>query len=287
MTRQRGMKTKTVVKLSEPDVIISDDDDDDNTQHVGDTLPLGLCPKDLQILERKSGRESWLNDRLIHAGQRLIQKEFPSVSGLQDPILSATLTFDVQRKEFIQIVNISNSHWICLSSLGCPPDTIQVYDSLPPSYARLAGNVQEVIASILFTKSPSIEFTFPDVQRQRTAVNCGLFALAFAHHLCSGQDPEQVIFREDVMRKHFIQCLQDEQMKPFPSAPRKTTLRHRPLTGSLNVYCTCRLPDIGDQMLQCDNCTYWFHFTCIKDAKKLAKEKSWLCPLCVNQKLHS
>ena len=87
-----NVKTKTAHR-SMP-VVISDDDD---ALPDSDKLPLGLCPEDLMILHKTSGGEAWLTDRLIHAGQQLIQMQFPSIHGLQDPILSETLTFNIER----------------------------------------------------------------------------------------------------------------------------------------------------------------------------------------------
>lgn len=46
-----------------------------------------------------------VNDQILHTAQQLIKQIFPTVRGLQDPILSETLTFDVQRSELIQVVN--------------------------------------------------------------------------------------------------------------------------------------------------------------------------------------
>ena len=171
----------------------------------------------------------------------------------------------------MQILNRSHNHWICLSSIGCPADTVEVFDNLRPSNGQAGKDIKEVIASILFTDSP-IQLIFPDIQQQRSLVNCGLFALAFAFQVCSGKRPEIVSFHEHQMQSHLLSCINDQHMKPFPSTAR---LRRHPvaaLTRSINVYCSCRLPDTGDRMLQCDSCQRWYHFTCVY--------RFWQCSQC-------
>ncbi len=171
MNKQCQIKTKVTREVPEP-VVISDNNDD--IQAVGDIQPLGLSSHDLQILEKNSGTAAWLNDQLINAGQQLIRKQFPSIGGLQHPILSETLTFDIQKGPFVQIVNCSRNHWICLSSFGCPSNNVSIFDSLRSSCPKLGKDVEEIVASILFTESASINFMLPQVQRQRTGINCGL-----------------------------------------------------------------------------------------------------------------
>ena len=47
------------------------------------------------------------------------------------------------------------------------------------------------------------------------------------------------------------------------------------------LYCLCRKPDDGQLMIQCDECSEWFHGACMGISKKMAdKLKSYLCPSC-------
>ena len=68
----------------------------------------------------------WLADRIINAAQKLLQKAHPHVGSLQSSILGETLAFTVQRGDFVQILNIANSHWITVSSDNHIPPTIPV-----------------------------------------------------------------------------------------------------------------------------------------------------------------
>ena len=70
----------------------------------------------------------WLNDNLITVTQSMLAHQF-GVPGLQDVTLMHTLSMDVQRGEFVQILNVSQTHWITISTVGCQAGFIKVYDS--------------------------------------------------------------------------------------------------------------------------------------------------------------
>lgn len=54
------------------------------------------------------------------------------------------------------------------------------------------------------------------------------------------------------------------------------------MTQNEEVYCFCRMPDFGEEMILCDQndggCNEWFHFSCVKLTKK--PKRRWLCPEC-------
>ena len=54
------------------------------------------------------------------------------------------------------------------------------------------------------------------VQQQQGGTDCGLFAIAYAFSLASGEDPTRIKFKQDNMRQHLIDCLQAGTMLPFP-----------------------------------------------------------------------
>ena len=55
---------------------------------------LGLLQTDKKILVSYTGRNAWLNARLIIAGQRLLKLRFPNFGGLQDVTKQDTLSFE-------------------------------------------------------------------------------------------------------------------------------------------------------------------------------------------------
>uniref|UniRef100_A0A383V1K2 PHD-type domain-containing protein n=1 Tax=Tetradesmus obliquus TaxID=3088 RepID=A0A383V1K2_TETOB len=49
------------------------------------------------------------------------------------------------------------------------------------------------------------------------------------------------------------------------------------------VFCVCEMPYNPDKfMVQCDQCTEWYHPECLKTSRKALKSQSnWRCPECV------
>ena len=76
---------------------------------------------------------------------------------------------------------------------------------------------------------------------------------------------------QSVMREHLIKCLEGSEMQPFP------VMRERRIGAAssfiIDVYCYCRCPEDGTQMVQCDSktCKDWFHVNCIDTPVKTGK----------------
>lgn len=94
----------------------------------------------------------WLNDSMINEGQRLIQQEFPHLQGLQDVALGHTMAFSVERGEFVQILH-AGGHWVTISTIGCGPAEVDIYDSSSP---QLTSLLQQQIAALLCTTEKAI-----------------------------------------------------------------------------------------------------------------------------------
>ena len=116
---------------------------------------------DRKILET----ENWLiNDQLINAAQKLLKKQH-GVSGLQDTLLQQINAFEVEgSRKFVQCLNLSNSHWITVSTIGCPPATIKVFDRLNLS---LSSSLIKTIGSIIHTDKRYFKLTCPGPSHQR------------------------------------------------------------------------------------------------------------------------
>lgn len=235
-----------------------------------------ILKEDLCILESVG---KWLNERLINAGLRMLREEFPKTAGLYDVCLSDSLAYPLEeRSEFVQILNVSNSHWICASTKGCRPGAVNVFDSMRTGDVPFA--TKEVIAALINSDRKKIHMLFPDVQQQPDAASCGLFALANAYSLCGGKEPAKVHYDYSQMRNHFLSCLLQKKFTTFPSKAVVYNPGKQFLTG-FNIYCSCRLPDNGDKMVRCDHCKEWYHFTCVGlDPSYEVKNTSWLCTKC-------
>ena len=75
----------------------------------------------------------WLNDRLVTAFQKLLKQQLPHLSGLQDVSLGQTLCFEVESTEFVQVLHTGCGHWVAVSTIGCAPGKVDIYDSLSPA----------------------------------------------------------------------------------------------------------------------------------------------------------
>ena len=102
--------------------------------------------------------------------------------------------------------------------------------------------------------------TICPVQRQAGTCDCGLFALAFATSLCNGICPTAMVYNQQSMRKHFLQCLVNGKMTEFPGRKRKPRTKKSAIIP-VHVFYKCRQPECGE-MAECDQCHEWFHKKC-------------------------
>ena len=178
---------------------------------------LGLSLADRQCL-RKGG---WLTDSVINAGQVLLKTDYSQIGGLQPTTLGEALGFASQGSAFVQVIHTAGSHWITASNVGFREGVVGIYDSLPS--CTTPTRLKENIASIVHTSNPQMILSYQEVQEQRGGNNCGLFSLAFAISLCSGEDPTKITYIQHQLRNHLISCLEMQKMTPFPRQvrPRK------------------------------------------------------------------
>ena len=239
-----------------------------------------LTNSDKEILQS----DAWLNDKHITAAQCLLKSQYPTVLGLQNPMLQCTRTFAVHHdREFVQCLNMSHNHWITISTVGCVPGLVNVYDSL---HLRLPTSLKCTIADLLHTNEGSILVQYMHMQDQGGGSDCGLFAIATATTICNGQDPAALQFDQSHMRQHLLNAFETNILMPFPSrkvAKRKPLIVFR---ERIHVYCVCRHPDDGRKMVQCTKCKSWYHCDCMKLAPNVLKnientKTPWYCqPSC-------
>ena len=168
-----------------------------------------LLKSDKQILKSSA----WLNCRLIDGCQQLLYDAFPQVGGLQPPYLWQKQQFKKVQGEFVQILNVYKSHWICVSNIGCEANTINVYDS---AYATLDLDTKMQICSFWRPKGDYVTINMVNIQTQPNGCDCGVFAIANATELAFGKDPLLCRYDTEGMRIHFLQCLENRKMERFP-----------------------------------------------------------------------
>ena len=63
--------------------------------------------------------------------------------------------------------------------------------------------------------SDSLLISSVPVQQQRGSCDCGVFVIANAFHLASGNDLEHVAFDQTKMRSHLMECFEKKVLSPF------------------------------------------------------------------------
>ena len=206
----------------------------------------------------------------MEAANKLLKEQYPQQNGLQDTLVLAELCrFRSSPTDFIQIVNISHSHWVCVSNVLSSPEVVEVFDSMP-AYSTTSLSLTRQVAAILKTKEKSFDLYHVDVQRQVGGSDCGLFALAFAASLCVRKDSHTERYAQTEMRQHLARCFEEKKITSFPNSNGRRRLeRHRIINRKkVNIFCICRLPwDKYDgkrgPLVQCMRCKEWYHQKCL------------------------
>lgn len=148
-----------------------------------------------------------LTDVHVNAAQKLILHQFPSYQGLKNTLVRDSLGF--WTNNYIQIVHSRSCHWITVSSIGCQPGEVDIYDSL---YRDIDDATRRKIEKVF---GSSITFHLPDVQKQVGFTDCGLFAIAFATNLAFGKT-SKFEFQQDSLRPHLKACFEEKCIHIFP-----------------------------------------------------------------------
>ena len=168
---------------------------------------LGLKSEEKHILSTGE----WLSDIHVAAANKLLKEQYPHQNGLQDTLALAELCrFRSSPTDFIQIVNISRSHWVCVSNVFSSPGVVEVFDSMP-AYSKTLSGLKRQVAAILKTSEKSFDLYHVDVQRQVGGSDCCLFAIAFAASLCVRKDPHTERYAQAEMRQHLARCFEERK----------------------------------------------------------------------------
>ena len=155
-----------------------------------------------------------------------------------------------------------------------------MYDSL---FSSPPTSLIRQLCCLLRTSESHVTVNMMVMQSQSGGADCGCFAIAAATALCHQQKPSSFKWAQNQMRDHLAKCFTNRQMTPFPSESEnctkdiKTTLRFA-------VFCTCRMPAARKGMVQCIECTEWFHRRCCNIPQSAFKKGAvWACPGCVHK----
>ena len=156
----------------------------------------------------------WLDCDIIQQAHVLLQLENPAISGFQRPTLGPVRNFNVVSGELVQILHTGNSHWVCISSIGCVPGYVNLFDSLYHD-SVIIQEVEEQTNDLLGGRLIALDPK--PVQQQTNGSDCGVFAVAFATCLVFGVDPTFINFDVQSIRPHLATCLRNGRISLFPS----------------------------------------------------------------------
>ena len=115
--------------------------------------------------------------------------------------------------DHIQLLHDGSCHWLlAFTSSGW----VQVCDSLRTNLTSVS---KKCLKSLFepFVKNGKLEVTFLPVDKQIHDFNCGLFAWGYVSILSDGKSPADARFVVNEMRNHFMKCLKDAHLYPFPT----------------------------------------------------------------------
>ena len=199
------------------------------------------------------------------------------------------MSYDVQPREFVQILNNGRGHWLVVStvdSLNNSPSfcEVKVYDSM---HSSVNDHIKAQVASIMSTECSTIHLSFMDVQMQSRGYDCGLFAVAFVTALAFNKQPGQYLFDQQQMRKHLWKCLDRKKIEMFPVKKLRRSTAKVKSTDFVPIFCLCRMPELPNtQWIECPKCKEWFHLeTCVQvPTSNLAPTGNcvddWYCNAC-------
>ena len=241
--------------------------DDDNTNSI----------EDMDSVENMDNVEDitskWLDDEDINKVIKLIKNQFQNWAGLHNCLIGHSYrSFPKTEGTFIQILHVNGNHWITVQHAEPQSGIVHVYDSI---YESASEDAKRQIAALLRTEDKRIVLKIHKTQYQKGCTDCGLFAVAFATDLAHRCNPSKRLYKQNHLRSHFITCLSEQKMTPFPSTVQKPG---RPKTEYIEVFCTCRLPANGS-MVQCSKCNEKYHASCIGTSPT----PFWKCSACTIQ----
>ena len=94
--------------------------------------------------------------------------------------------------EFVQVLNISRSHWVTVSNIGCQSGCVKIYDSLPN--CDVPTHTKEQIAA-LRRKISRLNFQQCKFSVDLLIVGCFLWHLP-QHARCAGDNPTHVNYTQ-------------------------------------------------------------------------------------------
>ena len=217
-----------------------------------------------------------LTDRDIDRAMRLVRRQYPNVSGLQDISVVACMgghkMFDKYTGNFIQICHTGRNHWVTMTNIHCKTGSVRIYDSFyrtqknslkdRSKHICVTDQTKLDISCIVPAVNQHISVILPKYQPQTTKYECGLFAIASLAHLVNSRDPSSVLFDCSRMRSHLKQCFVTKSLTEFPvlmtNVPQDSLLPEEHV--KLTLCCSCDISiTSSDNVITCVTCRRLCH----------------------------
>lgn len=177
--------------------------------------------------------QSMLTDSHMWAAAELIRRLRPDMGGLQDTTNAQTAVgFEFINTPGLQFHHNAALHWLMSTNLAA--GQVQVFDS---AYTAPNNSVCRQLHECWAhpDRGHQIPVHYPPVQRQKGAVDCGLFAIAWAFDLALGSAAAAVAarnFDQTRMRAHLAWCFETLEVVAFPEMPAVAPAARRTGTGT-------------------------------------------------------
>ena len=136
----------------------------------------------------------------------LLKQKFSNLNGLQSTLIQSKKGLNHCADNNLQIVHCrSNDHWILASTISSVE--LLIYDSI---FNTLNPETMRIVATLF----PGRNFKMANCQKQQGGTDCSLFAIANATTVAYGSD--NFVFYQSKLREHFLKCLDNNDLVPFP-----------------------------------------------------------------------
>ena len=135
--------------------------------------------------------------------------------------------------------NNRNFHWILIGNLNCGSEEVEYYDSL--FHGNIRNHVKMQVCNMYKSPTETLKIEVQNCQQQTNGVDCGVFAIANAYALLSGQRIPFWSIDETNMKKHLIECIDAEKFSNFPGCTLGQQ-HNEPKSIVIDIFCLLMWP---------------------------------------------
>ncbi|XP_078695111.1 polycystin-1-like protein 2 [Branchiostoma floridae x Branchiostoma belcheri] len=218
-----------------------------------------------------------LTDDLIQAAQRLLHHQYPALQGLEAPTVGlCEYEFAKMTGKGLQIHHNRRAHWVLSSYTD---GQVRLYDSLGTDMTTyLQVQLYQTYTAFADQERNVLTIILPEVQRQKNAVDCGLFAIAWAVDIAQGQDVSSIAYDDKEMRSHLVKCFEQGRLTRFPHLTSQRKKVGLTRVSRISLVCRCKQEEGLGRIEACRACQRIFHVSCLP--VNPPSDDTWECGDC-------